>query len=112
MSEQATCLLDQLELADMLEIDGLHAWEFALGEDLLDKADAAAEANLPFASEDILLSIEAMDGRSRRHWRFSYNQVMEALYQPADDCWLIDAGQQSHRIRCQSDIAGSGDNED
>ena len=35
-------LLDQLESADMLEIDGLHASDFSLDEQLLDEADAAA----------------------------------------------------------------------
>ena len=29
-------LLDQLETADMLLIDGLHAWQFELNEALLD----------------------------------------------------------------------------
>lgn len=45
-------LLDELETADMLEIDGLHAWRFELNENLLDQADLAAEADQPFASED------------------------------------------------------------
>jgi hypothetical protein len=110
MTEQELYLLDQLELADMLEVDDLYAWEFVLNEDLLDQADAAAQAGQPFASEDNLLSIEVMDGRSKRRWRFSYNQVMEAVYLPAKDCWEIADGQQIHRLKCQSDISiGSAD---
>lgn len=34
-------LLDELETADMLEIDGLHAWRFELNENLLDQIGRA-----------------------------------------------------------------------
>lgn len=90
-------LLDQLESADMLEVDGLHASDFSLDEQLLDEADAAAEANQPFASEAVVVRIEALDGRQRRQWQFSYNQVMEALYQPEDDSWQLEG---DHRLKC------------
>jgi len=99
-------LLDQLENADMLVIDGLHASDFSLDEPLLDKADAAAEADQSFASETVVLRIEALDGRQRRQWQFSYNQVMEAMYQPADDSWQLEGG---HVIRCFSAIGAEGD---
>jgi len=99
-------LLDQLENADMLEIDGLHASDFSLDEPLLDEADAAAEADQSFASETVVLRIEALDGRQRRQWQFSYNQVMEAMYQPADDSWQLEGG---HVIRCFSAIGAEGD---
>jgi len=99
-------LLDQLEAADMLEIDGLHASDFSLDDDLLDEADAAAEADLPFASEDMVLHIEAMDGRQRQHWQFSYNQVMEASYQPDDDSWQLEGG---HLLRCFAAVRAEGD---
>ncbi len=99
-------LLDQLENADMLVIDGLHASDFSLDEPLLDEADAAAEAEQSFASEAVVLRIEALDGRQRRQWQFSYNQVMEAMYQPADDSWQLEGG---HVIRCFSAIGAEGD---
>ncbi|MBF6624559.1 MAG: DUF5629 family protein [Pseudomonas stutzeri] len=99
-------LLDQLENADMLVIDGLHASDFNLDEPLLDEADAAAEADQSFASETVVLRIEALDGRQRRQWQFSYNQVMEAMYQPADDSWQLEGG---HVIRCFSAIGAEGD---
>ncbi|WP_313338090.1 DUF5629 family protein [Stutzerimonas nitrititolerans] len=99
-------LLDQLESADMLEVDGLHASDFSLDEQLLDEADAAAEADQPFSSEAVVLRIEALDGRQRRQWQFSYNQVMEALYQPEDDNWQLEGG---HRLRCFAAIGAVGD---
>ncbi|MCG8906373.1 DUF5629 family protein [Pseudomonas nitroreducens] len=104
-------LLDQLETADMLLIDGLHAWQFELNEALLDQADAAAHADQPFASEDVVLQIESIDGRDRREWRFSYNQVMEASYQAEDETWLLQSGDQQHRLCCLGAVAASGDDE-
>jgi len=106
-STETPYLLDQLEAADMLEMDGLHAWQFELDEALLDEADAAADAGQPFASEDTVLTVEIMDGRQRRVWRFSYNQVMEALYLDEDDSWSLDEGQ--HRLRCLSAISVADD---
>ena len=99
-------LLDQLENADMLVIDGLHASDFSLDEPLLDEADAAAEADQSFAGETVVLRIEPLDGRQRRQWQFSYNQVMEAMYQHADDSWQLEGG---HVIRCFSAIGAEGD---
>jgi hypothetical protein len=83
-------LLDELETADMLEIDGLHAFDFQLDDALLGRAEAAAEAGEPFDSEDIVLTVHALDGRERRQWAFSYNSVMEAEYEATDDCWRIE----------------------
>lgn len=103
MHTETPYLLDQLEAADMLEIDALHAWQFELDDALLDEADAAAEAELPFASEQIVLTIEGVDGRERRVWRFSYNQVMEAEHLIDDDVWLLDGGK--HRLRCLGAIS-------
>ncbi len=101
-------LLDQLEAADMLIIDDLHAWQFELNEALLDDADAAAEANQPFASEDILLTIDLVDGRTRRQWQFSYNQIMEAQRQPDGESWLLEG---PHRLQCLSAIGGEDEDE-
>lgn len=101
-------LLDQLETADMLEIDGLHAFDFSLDEALLDQADAAAEAELPFSSELQLLSIEVLEGRERRRWQFSYNDVMEAEHNAEDDIWTIAGG---HRLKCLGAIGATGEND-
>lgn len=104
-------LLDQLETADMLLIDGLHAWQFELNEALLDQADAAADANQSFASDEVVLQVESIDGRDRRQWRFSYNEVMEARYQPDDQSWLLQAAGQEHRLSCLGAVSASGDDE-
>lgn len=106
MSDQPY-LLDQLETADMLEIDGLHAFDFQLDDALLDQAEAAAEADEPFASEATVLSIEVQDGRERKRWQFSYNAVMEAEYRPADDSWALG----DHQLRCFAATAANSDDE-
>lgn len=106
MTTETPYLLDQLETADMLELDGLHAWQFTLDDTVLDAADAAAEAEQPFASDAVVVTIECVDGRDRRAWRFSYNQVMEAQYLAETDAWLVDEGK--HHLRCLGAL-GVGD---
>ncbi|WP_164662923.1 DUF5629 family protein, partial [Pseudomonas viridiflava] len=54
MTTTSDTLLAALEASSMLEIDGLHAWEFSLGEEL---------------------NIECMDGRERKVRRFTLGQV-------------------------------------
>lgn len=100
-------LLDELEAADMLIIGDLHAFEFSLDEALLDQADAAAEAGEPFASEEIVVTIEALDGRQRKRWQFSYNSVMEAEYQAGDDSWQLGP----HRLKCLAATRASSEDE-
>ena len=112
MSSDSPYLIDQLENATLLEIDGLYSWQFSLNEALLDQADAAAEADESFASEETLLRIELLDGRDHRKWQFSYNDVMEAEYQSADDSWLISHGELKAVLKCPSDIAAGADNDD
>lgn len=106
MSDQPY-LLDQLEAADMLEIDGLHAFDFQLDDAVLDQADAAADANAPFASEASVLHVDVQDGRERKRWQFSYNAVMEAEYRAADDSWTLG----DHQLRCFAATAASSDDE-
>ncbi|ENA37262.1 MULTISPECIES: DUF5629 family protein [Pseudomonas] len=107
MTTETPYLLDQLELADMLEIDGLHAANFTLNDDLLDQADAAAEADESFESEEIVLTIEALDGRERKRWQFSYNSVMEAEHDAAANSWLIEG----HRLVCFEAIGADSEDE-
>ncbi|KAF1068874.1 MAG: hypothetical protein GAK45_01244 [Pseudomonas citronellolis] len=111
MTDATLYLLDQLETADMLEIDGLHAWEFELDEALLDAADAAAEADQPFASEATVLRVVCLDGRDRREWRFSYNQVMEAVHKAADDVWAVQVDGQAHQLRCLGALSITAEDE-
>ncbi|MNE64603.1 hypothetical protein D3C76_1129590 [compost metagenome] len=111
MHSETFYLLDQLETADMLQIDGLHAFQFDLNEALLDQADAAAELGQPFASDEEVLRIESMDGRDRRVWRFSYNEVMEAVYAPEEGSWTLLSAGTEHRLFCLGAISASGDDE-
>ncbi|MFC3606738.1 DUF5629 family protein [Stutzerimonas tarimensis] len=105
MSTNETYLLDELEAADGLEIDGLFA-EFTLNDALLDRADDAAEAGEPFESEDEVLNITCLDGRERRQWSFSYNAVMEAELQQ-DGTWQL--GTPTATLRCLTGITADGD---
>jgi hypothetical protein len=108
MPTEERYLLDELQTADMLEIDGLHAFEFTLNEELLDQAEAAAEAGQPFASDEVLVRILCLDGREKRHWQFSYNSVMEAEFDEADACWVL-GDAPSHRLQCLGAISAEGD---
>jgi hypothetical protein len=74
----------------MLEIDGLHAFEFTLDE---------------------MLQIESMDGRERKVWRFSLAQVDSAEFDSALQSWVINDGNADHRIVVLDAFAGS-DEED
>ena len=87
-----TSLIEALNGADMVEIDGLHAWQFTLDETPAEGAPA--------------LWIECMDGNTRRAWRLSLEQVKAAQYDPNDDHWLIPAGTTEHRLKCFAAICG------
>lgn len=111
MHSETLYLLDQLETADMLLIDGLHAWQFSLDEALLDRADAAAQADQPFASDDVVLRVESIDGRERREWAFSYNAVMEATCAPESDTWTLLADGVEHQLCCLGAVSANADDE-
>ncbi|ANF27093.1 DUF5629 family protein [Stutzerimonas stutzeri] len=110
MSTEPRYLLDELETADMLEVDDQHAWQFTLNDALLDRADAAAVASEPFASDEIVVQIESVDGRERRQWSFSYNSVMEAVYCEDEQYWTVGSAPQS-RLRCLGAVSASADDE-
>lgn len=110
MTTEDRYLLDELQTADMLEVDGLHAFDFTLNEDLLDRAEAAAEAGQAFASDEMVVQIECLDGRERRRWQFSYNAVMEAVYAEAEDCWML-GDEPAHRLKCLGAISAEGGDE-
>lgn len=95
-------LIEALQSADMLEIDGLHAWQFELDEDLL--AQAAADEQQP------LLWIECIDGRQQRQWQFTLGAVQAARHIEAEDTWELTAGEATHRLKCFA--AFTGDNLD
>jgi hypothetical protein len=76
----------------MVEIDGLHAFEFAL-------------------DEDDNLHIECMDGRNALHWEFTPAQVQAATFDSTLQSWLINDNGGEHRLICLGDVI-SGDNDD
>jgi hypothetical protein len=75
----------------MLEIDGLHAFEFTLDE---------------------MLQIESMDGRERKVWRFSLAQIDAAEFDAALQSWVINDGNADHRILVLEAFGASDDDEE
>lgn len=90
-------LLTQLQDADMLLIDGLHAWQI----ELIDEA----------GSEDLQLLIECMDGRDRRLWRFTAAALAAASHDAATDCWRIEGADGQHELVILSGITASNDDD-
>lgn len=86
-------LLDDLRGADMLLIDGLHAWQFAL-------------------DEQGLLSIECMDGRVRRVWRFAAEQLAAAQAGAEPGVWRLADAEGEHELVCLGAISADNDDDD
>ena len=86
-----TELQTALTAHSMIEIDGLHAFEFTLDE---------------------MLQIESMDGRERKVWRFSLAQIDAAEFDTALQSWVINDGNADHRILVLQGIAASDEDED
>jgi hypothetical protein len=77
-----TTLLASLQTTTMLEIDGLHAWEFSVG--------------------DAGLVIEAVDGRERKMWKFTPAQIDAATFDDKTD----------HRLVCLDAFTPNDDEDD
>jgi len=86
-----TELQTALTAHSMLEIDGLHAFDFSLDE---------------------MLQIESMDGRERKVWRFSLAQIDAAEYDSQLQSWVINDGNADHRIAVLNGISASDEDED
>jgi hypothetical protein len=82
-----TSLIEALQDADMLEIDGLYAWQFDLDTELLAQISAGTAGS--DSSAKPLLQVHCIDGRERRLWKFSLASVQAARYSEADDSWQI-----------------------
>ncbi|WP_347929907.1 DUF5629 family protein [Pseudomonas helvetica] len=89
----AETLLNALEHCTMVEIDGFHAFEFAL-------------------DEDDNLHIECMDGRAAKHWEFSPAQVKAATFDQDLQSWLIIGDSGEHRLVCLDAFGGNDDEEE
>ena len=92
MSESNQTLRAALETSDMLEIDGLHAFEFSL--------------------DDKGLLIEAMDGRVNKRWSMSPEQVDAAVYDDKLQSWTLAGDASEHRLVCFSAVCASNDDDD
>ncbi|MGU9857496.1 DUF5629 family protein [Pseudomonas sp. LF245] len=88
----ADTLTTVLATSDMLEIDGLHAFDFSL--------DAQK------------LLITAMDGRAEKRWSFSLEQVQAATFDEALQSWTLVGDSGEHRLICLSAFTGNNDDED
>ena len=108
MSTPPNSLIDALATTDMLEIDGLHAWQFNVDNELLAQVSAgSADAG----SQDLpLLRIECMDGREQRRWQFSLAAVTAARFDAASDSWQLAGQDTEHQLKCFAAI--SADNSD
>ncbi len=92
MSDSTQTLRAALETSDMLEIDALYAFEFALN----DKG----------------LLIEVMDGRANKRWNFTPEQVDAAVYDDALESWTLTGDSGEHRLICLSALRASNDDND
>ncbi len=81
-----------LETSDMLEIDGLHAFDFTLNADTL--------------------LITAMDGRAEKRWTFSLAQVQAATFDDTLQSWTLSGDAGEHRLICVSAFTGNNNDED
>ena len=81
-----------LEASDMLEIDGLHAFDFVLDKEKL--------------------LIIAMDGRAEKRWSFSLAQVQAATFDDALQSWTLSGDSGEHRLLCMSAFTGNNNDED
>lgn len=98
-------LIEALLGADMLEIDGLHAWQFELDDALLETPDADAEQPL--------LWIECIDGRTTRRWQFSLASVRAATHDAQGDVWTLTDTNGAHPLKCFAAFCGDNlDDED
>lgn len=97
MSDTPT-FLGALQGADMLLIDGLHAWQFELNEQATD--------------EQVLLSVECMDGRTRRVWHFSAAAVAAARAGEVADSWRVEGADAVHEVVCLGAIGADNDDDD
>ncbi|MHC8411005.1 DUF5629 family protein [Pseudomonas sp. Hz4] len=92
MTAATDTLLATLEHCDMVEIDGLHAFEFSL-----DKDDN--------------LHIECLDGRVPKQWEFTPAEVEAATFDATLQSWLITGQSGEHRLVCMTAFR-SGDDEE
>ncbi|MDQ0740034.1 DUF5629 family protein [Pseudomonas sp. W4I3] len=85
-------LLSALGTCDMVEIDGLHTFDFQLSAQTL--------------------RITCLDGRVPKHWTFSLAQLQAATLDDASQCWRLSSDAGEHRLICMQGFTGNNDNND
>ncbi|MBB2495194.1 DUF5629 family protein [Aquipseudomonas ullengensis] len=88
-------LLSELQTADMLLIDDLHAWQFDL--------DAQASGEQP------MLRVECMDGRTRKVWTFTADAVAAASH--GEGSWRIADAAGDHQLVCLGAVVADNDDD-
>ncbi|WP_338475055.1 DUF5629 family protein [Pseudomonas khavaziana] len=88
----ADTLTTVLATSDMLEIDGLHAFDFT------------------FDAEKLLIT--AMDGRAEKRWAFSSAQVQAATFDDTLQSWTLTGDSGEHRLICMGAFTGNNNDED
>ena len=87
-ADTLTCVL---ATSDMLIINGLHAFDFKL---------------------DQQLQIQSMDGRELKRWTFSPEQLEAATFDESLQSWLLINDDGEHRLVCLSAIQGDNNNDE
>lgn len=85
----ADTLTIALAACNMLEIDGLHAFDFS--------ADTTG------------LRIECMDGRANKRWTFTAQQVTDARFDETLQSWTLASDSGEHRLVCMSAFTAQDD---
>ena len=93
MSESTQTLRAAVETSDMLEIDGLHAFEFSI-------------------SEGKELVIQVMDGRDKKSWTFTGAQVDAAVFNVGLQSWTLSGDSGEHRLVCFSAFSANNDDDE
>ena len=89
MTDTLSCVL---ATSDMLEIDGLHAFDFT--------------------HDDSGLRVIAMDGRIEKRWSFSQEQIHAASFDETLQSWTLTGDSGEHRLVCLSAFTGNNNDED
>ncbi|WP_339481641.1 DUF5629 family protein [Pseudomonas sivasensis] len=88
----AASLLTELANTDMLEVDGLHAFDFTL--------------------DDQALVITCIDGRAEKRWSFSVAQVQASTFDETLQSWTLTGDSGEHRLVCMSAFTGNNNDEE
>ncbi len=92
MTADTATLLNAFEDCQMVEIDGMHTFDFSL--------------------DDQKLLIICMDGRDKKLWRFSLEQVKAATFDQTLQSWTLTDDKGEHRLVCMSGVTGNNNDED